>query len=168
MFNFDDFDGHAYLWKIKHEHLSGWGRCHLNKNCFVNCSGNIHDLGSLAITNSTDCFSQAFPKHKIFPLLRSTNYELALLIGNCLEKVNIITDPSTNTTYCRQCTFCYIQRVAMNKTSMLAVSSTPKRTPGSTESILSLHLLKRPKLSVSVLSVVVQLYYHVDCFTRNY
>ena len=56
----------------------------------------------------------------------------------------------------------------MNKTSMLAVSSTPKRTPGSTESILSLHLLKRPKLSVSVLSVVVQLYYHVDCFTRNY
>ena len=57
MFNFDDFDGHAHLWKIKHEHLSGWGRCHLNKNCFVNCSGNIHDLGSLAITNSTDCFS---------------------------------------------------------------------------------------------------------------
>lgn len=88
-----NFDGHAHIWKTW---AHCWGRC---QSCFVDCSWNLHKLGSLTFdcvnrnvvnVNSTFFFSSDFSKHKLSLFLRSTNYELALLIGNCLEQVNIV------------------------------------------------------------------------------
>ena len=75
------------------------------KNCFVKCSGNLYsDLGrSIALKlrkcisvniNLIDCFQQGSLKTRDISLARSINNELASLIDDCLELVNI-TRPIT-------------------------------------------------------------------------